>query len=114
VIFISASNFQLPAEWYGILQLSQNWVYMVLGNALTALKMFVWILNHKCFKACNVVSVHPKSIKPGQHDLSCDGVNLSIGVSLKIVPVPYAILEWLLCLDLADLLLNDCLPFVNQ
>ena len=38
-------------------------VYMVLGDAVSTLEMFVWILNHVVH---NLVSVHPKSIKLGQ------------------------------------------------
>ena len=75
---------------------------MVLREAASRLKTFVWIFFKLlvCFKVGNLVSVRPESIKLGQNDgqsqryLSCDGVNLSTGSNLKLVPVPCAILEW--------------------
>ena len=53
---------------------------MVLGDAVSKLETFVWILR-PCFKVLNLVSVHPKSIilDQSRHDLSFGGVSLLIG-----------------------------------
>ena len=59
-------------------------VYMILGDAVSKLETFVWILNQN-FKVLSLVSVHPKSIIIGQMTnlnfnliFSCGGVSLSI------------------------------------
>ena len=35
---------------------------MILGDGVSKLETFVWILNHNYFKVHSLVSVHPKSI----------------------------------------------------
>ena len=39
---------------------------MVLGDAVSKLKTFVWILKHIYFKVRSLVSIYPKSIILGQ------------------------------------------------
>ena len=39
---------------------------MVLGDAVSTLQTFLWILTMDCFKVYNFISVYPKSIKLAQ------------------------------------------------
>ena len=62
---------------------------MVLGDAVTKLQTFVWIFNH----VSRVIYLDPCSTltnNQSEHDLLYGGVSLSISLSLKLTPVPYA------------------------
>ena len=67
-------------------------VYMVLGDAVSKLETFVWILNHISRSITNGLCLpykhHTWSNDQSQHDLSCGDVSLSISLSLKLAPVP--------------------------
>ena len=65
---------------------------MVLGDAVSKLVMFVWILNRISRFITNGLCLpykhHTWSNDQSRHDLSCGGVSLSISLSLKLAPIP--------------------------
>ena len=70
---------------------------MVLGDAVTKLQMFVWILTmfqESYLDPCSTLEHQTWSNNQSQHDLLCGGVCLSISLNLKLTPVPYATLKW--------------------
>ena len=72
---------------------------MVLGDAVTKLQMFVWILTmfqESYLDPCSTLEHQTWSNNQSQHDLLpvCGSVCLSISLNLKLTPVPYATLKW--------------------
>ena len=70
---------------------------MVLGDAVTKLQTFVWILTmfqESQLDPCSTLEHQTWSNNQSQHDLLYGGVSLSISLNLKLAPVPYATPKW--------------------
>ena len=70
---------------------------MVLGDAVTKLQTFVWILTmfqESELDPCSTLEHQAWSNNQSQHDLLFGGVSWSIGLNLKLAPIPYASPKW--------------------
>ena len=70
---------------------------MVLGDAVTKLQTFVWILTmfqESYLDPCSTLEHQTWSNDQSQITNQCGGVCLSISLNFKLTPVPYATLKW--------------------
>ena len=61
---------------------------MILGDAVSKLQTFVWILSHFSRSITWSLYTLKESNDQSEHDLSCGGVSLSINRNFKLAPVP--------------------------